>query len=324
VAAADGLEALEFFSTVTPDILVTDFHMPGMDGGALIKRVRSTKNGAETPIMVITSDSLRRTKIRLLEVGADEILQKPVERQEFHARLSGMARRAALVDMLDAVKWERDEALDALEARTGELERLTLGLVSALEQANSLNDSSTGNHIQRVSAYAAHLASLRGCSETFVLEVLRYAGLHDVGKVGIPDMILKKPGKLSTEEFDVMKTHTLLGGELLRSAGLPTVASNIALHHHERFDGTGYPYGLAGKAIPLEARIVSVVDVYDALMTKRCYKPAFTLGATHDLLRELAGQHLDPELVLLFLGSSEAIQEIFDRYRDNTEQEQWT
>ncbi len=322
--AASGVEALEVFSKRNPDIVVTDYHMPGMDGRNLVQRLRRSPKGAKTPIMVITSDDLRRTKILLLQAGADDFLVKPVEHLEFTARLSAMARRAALVDMLGTVTWERDKARHALEARTHELENLTLGLVAALERAASLNDTSTGNHIQRVASYAAHLAALKGCADQFVVKVLRYAGLHDVGKVGIPDGILKKPGRLSPEEFELMKTHTLLGGELLRAAGLSDVACNIAHHHHERWDGEGYPFGLKGENIPLEARVVAIADVFDALVTRRCYKPSFTLEEAWAVMEEAAGSQLDPHLVELFLASKDAVLGIFDRYRDEEqEDESW-
>ena len=316
VQAGDGLEGLQVFDATRPDLVITDFHMPGLDGKGLVTRLRDHPQGAEIPIMVITADGSRRTKISLLELGADDFLHKPVDPMEFKARLASMARRSALVGTLELVTSERDEANRRLQERTRELERLTYGLVAALERANTLNDSDTGNHIRRVSGYAAMLAQAYGCDASFTEEIYRYAGLHDVGKVGIPDAILKKPGRLTQEEFDQMKVHTLIGAELLRDAGLPACACNIALSHHERWDGRGYPHGMGGEAIPLEARLVSVADVFDALVTRRCYKASMSFDQARAIMEEGAGTQLDPRLVELFFAHEDDVVRIFSEYAD--------
>lgn len=318
--ARNGVEALGLVQQRIPDIVVTDLHMPQMDGPELIRRLRELPELCEKPIMVVTAEESRDVKIQLLRTGADDFICKPIDPGEFQARLRAIGRRGNLVVALEAARGERDEALEALARRNRELEQLTLGLVAALERANTLNDSDTGNHIRRVSHFAAMLARERGCGKQMVDQIRRYAGLHDVGKVGLRDGILKKPGKLSPEEFDEMKTHTLIGAELLRDAGLPEVACNIALCHHERVDGTGYPRGLSGEDIPLEARVVSVADVYDALRSKRCYKPAFSWEKTREIMQEMAGAHLDAALVELFFGCQEEIREIAERFSDEPEE----
>lgn len=315
-SATDGLHALGEVRHRLPDIVVTDVHMPRMGGPALIEALRKLPEMADRPILVLTADETRFTKIRLLQVGADDFIVKPVDPEELVARLRAQARKSDLADNLVEVSIQRDEAVRKLEVRTRELEQLTIGLVATLEKANSYNDSDTGNHIRRVSSYAALLAEAAGCTPDFVEKLHRYAGLHDVGKVGIRDSILKKPGKLTADEFEEMKTHTLIGAELLRSAGLPDMACNIPLCHHEKFDGTGYPRGLRGEAIPLEARIVAVVDVFDALRTKRCYKPAFSHEASEAMLQEMAGKHLDNRLVNLFLALKERILQIEAQHSD--------
>jgi putative two-component system response regulator len=325
VEAANGLEALEVFSQVDPQIVITDYHMPGLDGRSLVARLRRLRKGSRVPIMVITSDDLRRTKIQLLQAGADDFLVKPVDSLEFAARLMGMARRAAIVDVLGTVTLQRNEALRTLEARTRELERLTDGLVASLERASSLNDTDTGRHNQRVSSYAAHLARAVGADEALVQQVHRYAGLHDIGKVGIPDAILKKPGQLSASEFEQMKTHTLIGAELLREAGLPDVAVHIALYHHERWDGRGYPHGLTGADIPLEARVVSVVDMFDAMVTRRVYKDSVGLETAAREVERVGGAQLDPDLAALFLREQLEVHAIHRQYADTaTESAPWT
>jgi putative two-component system response regulator len=325
VEAANGLEALDVFQQVEPHIIVTDYHMPGLDGRSLVARIRHLRKGSRVPIMVITSDDLRRTKIQLLQAGADDFLVKPVDSLEFTARLVAMARRAAILDVLGTVTVQRNEALRSLEARTRELERLTHGLVASLERASSLNDTDTGLHIQRVSSYAAHLARAHGADEALAQQIHRYAGLHDIGKVGIPDAILKKPGQLSELEFEQMKTHTLIGAELLREAGLPDVAIHIALYHHERWDGTGYPHGLAGTDIPLEARLVAVADVFDAMVTRRVYKDSVSLELADSELARVGGTQLDPSLTALFNREGAEIRHIYQQYTDApTESASWT
>ena len=314
--AEDGTVALARIRQHPPDLMVTDLHMPRMHGSRLVALARELPSMAEAPIMVVTADAARASKVELLQLGADDFILKPVDREEFIARLRAHARRCGMSSALVEARQERDDALAALRQRADELERLMFGLVSALEKANSLNDEDTGNHIRRVSEFAAVLARAIGCTPEFTAMVRSYAGLHDVGKVGIPDAILKKPGKLTDEEFEEMKAHTLIGAELLRAAGLPQEAINIPLCHHERWDGTGYPRGLRGDQIPLEARIVAVADVYDALRSRRCYKPAFSFEKTADILREGAGRHMEPRLVEAFLSQVDTIAEIEVAYAD--------
>ncbi len=314
--AEDGVEALAICRKQVPDIIVTDLHMPRLGGPKLVEMLRKMETTREQPIMVVTADESRATKLKLLQSGADDFIVKPVDPGEFQARLTAQARRSDLASTLTVTQDELRKTNAKLEERTAELERLTFGLIEALEHANTMNDSDTGFHIRRVSEYSKLLAIRYGCDEDFVEDVYRYASLHDVGKVGIPDSILKKPGKLTNEEFDHMKTHTIIGADLIRAAGLPQTAINIPLAHHEKWDGTGYPRGLAGDAIPLEARIVAIADVYDALRSKRCYKPAFTPEKTLAIIQKDAGTHFDPELVRLTVESFEDFEAILAKYSD--------
>ena len=322
--AKNGHDALTRAQRNTPDIVVTDLHMPQLGGERLVANLRKRLQTSKIPILVITSDTTRDTKIRLLREGADDFLCKPVDLQEFQARLIALARQASLVDGLETVTQERDQAYEDLAQRNQELETLTLGLVSSLERANSLNDSDTGHHIQRVSKFSALLAESIGCEPDFVRDIGRYAGLHDVGKVGIRDAILKKPGKLTRAEFREMQDHTLIGEALLKDARLPHIAREIALCHHERWDGSGYPRGLKGTDIPLAGRIVGVVDVYDALRSKRCYKDAFPWDKACQILREACGTHLEQRLVEAFLGQRERIFAIEEEHREPQEELVWT
>ncbi len=200
--------------------------------------------------------------------------------------------------------------------RTKELENTTLGVVAALEKANALNDSDTGNHIMRVCAYSELLAQGLELPGEVVHKIRRYASLHDVGKVGLPDEVLKKPGPLTKEEFEAMKGHTVMGYELLELARSDTIARNIALCHHEKFNGRGYPLGLSGRQIPLEARIVALADVFDALTTKRIYKNAYSMTMALQIIEEERGEHFDPRLVDLHLANAGQFQAILERYQD--------
>ncbi len=324
LVAVDGSEGLAVIRREAPDLVVTDVHMPRMHGPRMLELLRKIPGMSETPVIVVTADAARQTKIDLLRAGADDFILKPVDSEEFMARLKAHARRCNLTAELTIVRAERDEAQETLKRRADELERLMFGLITALEKANSLNDSETGNHIRRVCEFAALLSRSMGCSDEFVTHIHSYAGLHDVGKVGIRDAILKKPGKLTAAEFEEMKTHTLIGAELLSSAGLPQMAINIPLCHHERWDGSGYPRGLRGSHIPLEARIVAVADVFDALRSRRCYKPAFTYEQAEQILMDSAGSHFDPVIVERFLSNREAIELIEREFSDDEPIEELT
>jgi putative two-component system response regulator len=320
--ARDGVEALQLVRQNTPDMVVTDLHMPRVGGKQLIPLLREVPGMRERPIVVVTADMARSTKIQLLESGADDYMVKPVDPEEFQARLRAQARRSSLANDVHFVRAQWSATSEELRRRTAELEQLNYGLVAALEKANKWNDNETGNHIRRVAETAALVAHHLDCSPEYVDMLRRYASLHDVGKVGIPDSILKHPGRLTPEMFEIMKTHTLIGADLLRSAGLPEIAVNIPLCHHEKWDSSGYPRGLRGTAIPLEARIVAVVDVFDALRSKRCYKPAFTQEESVRILQRDSGSHFDPQVVEIFLQNLDEINDINSRYEEEPMEEQ--
>lgn len=299
--AEDGVEALAICRKQVPDIIVTDLHMPRLGGPKLVEMLRKMDTTREQPIMVVTADESRATKLKLLQSGADDFIVKPVDPGEFQARLTAQARRSDLAATLTVTQDELRKTNQKLEERTAELERLTFGLIEALEHANTMNDSDTGYHIRRVSEYSKLLAQRFGCDEDFVEDVYRYASLHDVGKVGIPDSILKKPGKLTNEEFDQMKTHTIIGADLIRAAGLPQTAINIPLAHHEKWDGTGYPLRLREEEISLPGRILGVVEVFDSLSTKRSYKDVWELPKTLAFFDAQRGRAFAPDVLDAFL-----------------------
>lgn len=190
-------------------------------------------------------------------------------------------------------------------------ERITKALVESFEIANELNDEDTGNHILRVNLYSKLISEKLGCSRNFIEEISTYASLHDIGKIGVSDMILKKPGKLTTEEFDTMKNHVVLGHKLIKKMEIGKIAENIALCHHEKYSGEGYVMGLSGEDIPLEARIVSLADVYDALRQERVYKEGFSHEKAKEIIESERGKHFDPKIVDIFLKYNEQFDTIF-------------
>ena len=316
----DGLESFG-----PPDLILTDVMMPKVNGYQVCEVVKSNPKTKVIPIILVTGLNDLKDKVRGLEAGADDFLSKPFHPLELRARVRSLLRIKKLHDELEAKNSLLNDEKVLLERlvrdRTRELEELNIGLVGALERANELNDTDTGNHIKRVCAYSEVLARALSLPTEMCFRIRRYASLHDVGKVGIPDRILKKPGKLTPEEFDEMKRHAAIGYELLKVANTDPVAQNIAHYHHEKYDGSGYPSGMAGTDIPVEARIVALADVFDALTTKRCYKEAFSEARSLDIIQKDSGRHFDPELVQALLDNLEKFREIHDRYADPTEDE---
>ncbi len=313
-----GDEVLPLLDLVRPHVVLLDLMMPGMDGMAVLRAIRSSAHWAETPVLILTAVADGNLRLEGLDSGANDYLFKPFNIHELRARVRSLVRFKRAMDALDTQRRQLADQKVMLEAlvaeRTADLEKVTLGLVAALEKANELNDGDTGNHIRRVCEYSEVIAVQLGLEPEMALRIKRYASLHDVGKVGIRDAILKKPGKLTPEEFEEMKTHTVIGAELLEKANADPIARNIALCHHERWDGRGYPRGLSGADIPVEARIVTVADVFDALCTKRVYKDAFPIEVAEAELRQNAGAQFDPGVVEAFFQARDAVRAIYARY----------
>jgi len=213
---------------------------------------------------------------------------------------------------IDLIKLKK--AYEDLEKAHHEIREFHIEMIFNLAIAAEYKDSDTGNHILRISDYSAELAKVIGIPEEQI-EILKYASpMHDIGKIGVPDMILKKPGKLTAEEWEIMKQHTVIGCRMFQKSSSPLLkaVSQIALTHHEHFDGKGYPYGTKGKNIPLFGRIVAVVDIFDAVVSERCYKDAWSFETGAEYIRSLAGTHLDPELVAAFTKIEDRIRHIYD------------
>jgi len=317
----DGQEVLDALEDgAVPDLVVLDVMMPNVDGFTLCSVMKAESGTCMVPIILVTGLEDMRDKVRGLEAGADDFLTKPFHPTELRARVRSLMRIKTLHDELEnknkLLKNDKLHLETLVQERTEELESLTFGIVAALEMANELRDSDTGLHIRRVCSYSHALAVQIGMDPVFAGKIRRYASLHDVGKVGIPDSILKKEGMLSDAEFEQMKLHTVFGYELLGIAKADDMARNIALCHHERYDGGGYPRKMKGEEIPIEARIVSLSDVYDALTTRRCYKDAFSRAEAEKTICAESGMHFDPGIADAMFGALDEFNSIRERFRD--------
>ncbi len=311
-----------------PDLVLLDIMMPDMDGYEVCRQIRRSPTHKRIPVVMVTGLDGVDHIVAGLDAGADDYITKPFHPLEVRARVRSLMRIKFMGDRLEETNLALSDQKLLLEGqvrdRTQELEDITVGVVSSLEKANALNDSDTGNHIMRVCAYSELLALAMKLPGEQILKIRRYASLHDVGKVGIPDDLLKKPGELTSEEFESMKRHTVMGYEMLELARADVMAKNIALCHHEKFNGKGYPLGLKGYDIPLEARIVALADVFDALTTKRVYKNAYPLPMARQIIEEQRGEHFDPLLVDTHLENWDVVVAIMQRYEDGPPTVQFT
>jgi len=298
----DAFEALGMCLVEPPDLLILDLRMPGMSGSELLERLREElADFCLRPSLVLTSERSREAKRRALGTGARDFLTKPVSPTEVRLRVANLLE----MRFLHLALQQKNDLLQAtVRARTAELEEARLEILERLALAAEWRDDDTGEHIRRVGRLAADLARMLGLGSDEAALIGRAAPLHDVGKIGIHDSILLKPGPLDAREFEVMRAHTTIGGEILSGSRFPSLraAEEIARHHHENWDGSGYPVGLAGETIPLRARIVAIADMFDSLTHERVYKAAWTSEAALAEIRRAAGSKLDPRLTELFLS----------------------
>jgi len=308
-------EALEWCSREPVDVVVVDYMMPAPDGLEFIRQFRAIPDMAEVPVIMVTANEQKDVRYRALDEGATDFLTKPIDKHEFLARVRNMCTlRRGQRYMADRAAWLADEVAKATAVLV-ERERET---ILCLAQAAEYRDPETGAHILRMAHYSQLIARNLGLPEEEQHLILEAAPMHDMGKVGTPDYILLKPGRLDAAEFDVMKQHALKGYEILSRSNSPILkaAASIALTHHEKFDGSGYPRGLAGADIPLYGRIVAVADVFDALTSARPYKTAWSLERASDYLKESAGRHFDPDCVAAFFADWPAVLAIHARFQD--------
>lgn len=280
VFANNGAKGLELASRIQPDLILLDIMMPGLDGYEVCRRLKADARVSHIPVIFLTAMTATEDEARGFDAGAVDYVQKPIS---VPILLRRVATHLSLVHLNDVTRARREA-------------------VYMLGEAGHYNDNDTGAHIWRMAAYACTLARALGWSQDRIDQLELAAPLHDTGKIGVPSAILKAPRALTPDEWLLMKRHTEIGAQILQSGNgeIFSMARDVALSHHERWDGGGYPQGLAGEAIPEAARLVAVADVFDALTMQRPYKKPWSLPDTCDYIRAGKGQHFDPKMVLAF------------------------
>ncbi len=323
--ADDGKQAVEMVHESHPDLILMDADMPQMNGFEATSLLKSDNKTRGIPIVMITGMHDSAHRIKALDSGVDDFLAKPPEKAEIIATIRSQLKVKAYNDTLHDYQRTLEQAVslrtDQLNDAMLQLKETSIEIIFRLSSASEYRDEDTGAHIQRMSNYASLIADKMGLGSKTVEAILHAAPMHDIGKIGIPDSILLKPGKLTDAEWKIMRQHPLIGAKILGGSKIPLVrmAEVIALTHHEKWNGSGYPRGLKGKKIPLVGRIAAVADVFDALSTKRPYKPAFELEQSLDIIKSDSGSHFDPDVIEAFFSCKDEIIAIKEKYSDDTE-----
>ncbi|MCW7481644.1 HD domain-containing phosphohydrolase [Leptospira kanakyensis] len=296
--AKDGLKGIELAESQEPDLILLDVMMPEVTGHEVCKVLKSNEKTKFIPVIFVTALTDVGDEEKGFGLGAVDYITKPVSPPIVKVRIKN---HLSLVDV-------------------NEVKATRLQIVQRLGMASEYKDNETGMHVIRMSHYSQSLALAYGYSNEAAEEILNAAPMHDVGKIGIPDQIIQKPGKLTPEEWEIMKRHPEIGAEIIgdHNSSLLKLAKSIAITHHEKFDGTGYPYGLKGEKIPLEGRIIAIADVFDALTTVRPYKKAWEVDAAIEFLKKESGTHFDPALVEKFISVLPKILEIKNQWPEET------
>ncbi len=336
---ADPMAAWDTLQDGTYDVLVSDVSMPGISGLDLLERVKASQRLRRLSVIILTGLGDRDLKRRALDLGADDLLSKPVDPEDLLARLRSALRLKTYEDEL-ALHNQRLE--EQVRERTAALYRSRMEVVWRLAKAAEYRDDETGNHVIRVGCMSRIVAETLGMDRQFVETIFAAAPLHDIGKIGIPDAILLKPGALSRDEWHVMRRHCRIGAKILaeetavegafekwlgRCDGdgkrfdnpILQMATNVALMHHEKWDGTGYPQQLSGEHILMEARIVAVADIFDALTSRRPYKEPYPESEALEILRDMARSHFDPQVYEAFRKSFPAIRSVREQLSDSSD-----
>ena len=313
---SDPIEALDRAAKNPPHLILTDYKMPVMDGVEFTKRLRRMPHCKDVPLVMITVMEDKEIRYKALDAGATDFLTRPIDQYECRARCKNllvMHNQSLIIQ--SRANWLENQVDSATQQiRSREHETLL-----RLAKAGEYRDEETGNHVIRMAKYSSLIAKELELADEYCVDIELAAPMHDIGKIGIPDEILLKPGKHTTEEFTIMKTHTTIGHEILKDS--PSrylqMGAVIALAHHEKWDGEGYPNNLNGEDIPLAARIVAVADAYDALTSKRPYKHAWTSADAVGYIKDQAGMHFDPNCVKAFLSQLNKVKEVQYRLQDH-------
>ena len=337
IQAHDGAEAVEMVEAKRPALVLMDIMMPRMDGYEATRRVRLLEQGVDLSIILVSAKASTSERVKGYEAGADDYLVKPFDDEELLAKVRvHMRLRRALSDLDEArakLADDNSQLYETVDAQSRMLIDSRDLVVFALANLADSRDPETGAHLERIREYCRILAEHLGAEgpyadqidATFIDQVYQASPLHDIGKVGIPDAILLKPGRLSEREFDLMKQHSLIGTQALQEvagrggqSGFLDMAIEIARDHHERWDGSGYPHGLSGLDIPLAARIAALADVFDALTSVRVYKAAFTMEVARSMIENDSGTHFDPVIVAAFTACFDRFVETYHRIGEDS------
>lgn len=311
----EALAGLEWCRSHVADLVVVDYMMPGLDGLGFLKVFRDIPGCSDVPVLMVTASHETEVRYGALNGGVNDFLTKPIDRVEFLARARNMlALRRSQRALADRAAWLADEVKKA----TAVIASRELDTILRLSRAAEYRDPETGAHVLRMAHYTRLIGRELGLPDGEQETLFHAAPMHDVGKVGTPDHILLKPGPLDPAETAIMRQHAAIGFEILRDSPSPylQLAAVIAYSHHEKFDGSGYPRGLAGQAVPLPGRIVAVADVFDALTSVRPYKKAWQVDEARAFLQAQSGRHFDPDCVRAFLSCWDEVLRIRERHQD--------
>jgi putative two-component system response regulator len=323
IKAFNGKDAVNIIAANQIDLVLLDIMMPGIDGFEVIRRVRQGEKNRLLPIILVTALKEKEDRVKGIEAGCDDFISKPVDKLELLARVHSLLKVKAYNGLMLNYRTELESEVTArteqLKQALQRIKTASLDTIYRLSMASEYRDEETGAHIKRVSRYSAAIARKMGMDENTIETILYAAPMHDLGKIGIPDQILMKRGKLDPAEWKIIKFHTVIGAKILHGAEAEFIKLGevIALSHHEKWDGSGYPNGEKGQQIPIAGRIGAIADVFDALTSKRPYKEAFPTEVSLAIVKQGRGTHFDPDVADAFFGIQDEIINIKKQHSED-------